>query len=234
LESAAVSVGDVNVDENENTTIRFGVYGPYPGDPFDGYEHEDPIKAGDKLHLPLEGLGERIQFDGQTFSSIPETANHPATMITWFGAEAYCTFYGWRLPTELEWEKSARGTLIIDGHGLAFPWGNQIESNRANYYSSRDLFEKISGNLGGTTPVGFYNGQTYQGYQTMDQASPYGLYDMAGNVWQWTGNDYQNQHYRYLRGGSFYSYEVDLRVWKRNSAGPTYFAPDVGFRCARE
>ena len=233
-DAGLIKIGDVEVVENENISTRFGAYGPYPGDPFDGYEHEDQIEAGDKLHIPLEGLGERILYDGKTFTAIPELKNHPVTMVTWFGAEAYCAYYGWRLPTELEWEKAARGTEIIDGHGLAFPWGNEIESNYANYYSSHDLFEKISWKLGGTTPVGLYNGKTYQGFKTKDQASPYGLYDMAGNVWQWTGDDYPRQHYRYLRGGSFYSYEVDLRVWKRNSAGPTYFAPDVGFRCARD
>jgi len=54
---------------------------------------------------------------------------------------------------------------------------------------------------------------------------------MAGNVWQWMGDDYPDQHYRYLRGGSYYSYAVDLRVWKNNSAHPNYYSPQVGFRC---
>jgi formylglycine-generating enzyme required for sulfatase activity len=229
-----IEVGDIEVVENEKISTQYGAYGHYPGDPFDGYEHEDPIEAGDKLQIPMDGQGERILFDGKTFKAIPELRNHPVTMVSWFGADAYCAYYGWRLPTELEWEKAARGTELIDGRGLAFPWGNELESNHANYYSSHDLFEKLVGKLGGTTPVGLYNGGTYQGFKTKDQASPYGLYDMAGNVWQWTGDDYPKQHYRYLRGGSFYSYEVDLRVWKRNSAGPTYFAPDVGFRCARD
>jgi formylglycine-generating enzyme required for sulfatase activity len=235
LAAGTIQVGEVDVIENENITPTYGVIGDYPGDPFDGYEHEDPIDAGNKLHLPLEGLGERISFDGTVFTFIPEYANHPVTMISWFGAEAYCDFYGWRLPLELEWEKAARGTdLDSDGHGRAFPWGSEIHGSYANYYSSADLFEKITGKSGGTTPVGFYNGKTYQGYKTEDQASPYGLYDMAGNVWQWTGDDYAKQHYRYLRGGSFFSYEVDLRVWKNNSAGPTFYAADVGFRCAQD
>ncbi len=234
LTTGEISLGEVDVIEDENITTRFGVFGSYPGDPFDEYEHEDQIVEGNKLHLPLEGQGERILFDGKVFSFIPELENHPVTMVTWFGAEAYCAYYGWRLPSELEWEKAARGTETINGRGFAFPWGNEIGSNYANYYSSHDLFEKIAGKLGGTTPVGLYNGTTYQGFQTRDQASPYGLYDMSGNVWQWTGDDYPKQHYRYLRGGSFYSFEVDLRVWKRNSAGPTFFAPDVGFRCAQD
>ncbi|MFN2282007.1 MAG: formylglycine-generating enzyme family protein [Anaerolineales bacterium] len=234
LASGDIQVGQVEVIENENSTTHYGVFGPYPGDPFDGSKHEDPIRAGNKLHYPLEGRGESIAFDGETFSTAPGLANHPLTMVSWFGAQAYCEYFGWHLPSELEWEKAARGTeLDSNGHGRAFPWGWEIERNQANYYSSFDLFEKIYGKLGSTTPVGFYNGRSYDGYQTLDQASPYGLYDMAGNVWQWTGDVYPDQHYRYLRGGSFYSYEVDLRVWKGNSAGPTYFAPDVGFRCAR-
>jgi formylglycine-generating enzyme required for sulfatase activity len=84
-----------------------------------------------------------------------------------------------------------------------------------------------------TTPVGFYNGQAYGDYTTLKSASPYGLYDMAGNVWQWTGNVYAGQHYRYLRGGSKDTYAMDLRVWVRNNATPTSYSPGVGFRCVR-
>jgi formylglycine-generating enzyme required for sulfatase activity len=84
-----------------------------------------------------------------------------------------------------------------------------------------------------TSPVGFYNGKEYAGYQTLDSISPYGLYDMAGNVWQWTGDVYEGMHYRFMRGGSKDTYEMDLRLWVRNNATPTYFSPGVGFRCAR-
>jgi len=234
LQESTVEVGEVDVRRGEETQEQLGVFGYYPGDPFHNYKHERKVPAENKLHIPLDEEGLRLTRESQTFSALPEYANHPMTMVTWFGAQAYCQYYGWRLPTELEWEKAARGTEMINGHGLPFPWGTEIERNHANYYSSFDLFEKIYGKLGNTTPVGLYNGKTYDGYQTQDQASPYGLYDMAGNAWQWTGNVYEKQHYRYLRGGSFYSYEVDLRVWKRNSAGPTYYAPDVGFRCARD
>jgi len=234
LEDGLISISDVDVIENENITSWYGVAGYYPGEPFDGYKHEDPIDPGDKLYLPLQGTGERITYKNGIFSSLPVYQNHPVTMVSWFGAEAFCDYYGWRLPTELEWEKAARGTELVDERGWAFPWGNEIHTNYANYYSSSDLFERLAGKLGGTTPVGLFNGGSYDGFKTYDHASSYGLYDMAGNVWQWTGDDYHKQHYRYLRGGSFYSYEVDLRVWKRNSAGPTYFAPDVGFRCASD
>jgi len=233
LAADAVRIGEVEVETGEQVWVKEGIAGFYPGDPFDGYKHEEEIKAGDKLFVPMHDDGLRLVFDGQQFAAIPEYRNHPMTMVTWFGANAYCTFYDWRLPTEVEWEKAARGTDLIEGAGLPFPWGTQIEANNSNYYSSFDLFEKMFGKLGNTTPVGFYNGRTYDGYETLDSASPYGLYDMAGNVWEWTGDDYPSQHYRHMRGGSFYSYEVDLRVWKFNSAGPQHFSPAVGFRCAR-
>ena len=152
----------------------------------------------------------------------------PVVLVTWFGAKAYCEFYDNRLPLEFEWEKAARGT-----DGRAYPWGDEIARNNANFYSSHDLFEKIVGGLGDTTPVGFYNGQAYEGYQTLDSPSPYSLYDMAGNVWQWSGDIYDDTHLRYMRGGSKENYEYNLRTWTRNNAGPEYFSPNVGFRCVR-
>jgi formylglycine-generating enzyme len=233
LAAGFIRNGTVEIEAGEKIWVEEGVAGFYPGDPYDGYKHEEEIKAGEKLYIPLQDEGLRLSFDGKQFAAIQEYRNHPMTMVTWFGANAYCAFYDWRLPTEIEWEKAARGIEMVDGAGLPFPWGTQIERNNANFYSSFDLFEKMFGKLGNTTPVGFYNGSTYDGYETLDSASPYGLYDMAGNVWQWTGDDYPKQHYRYMRGGSFYSYEVDLRVWKSNSAGPQYYSPAVGFRCTR-
>ena len=165
---------------------------------------------------------------GIKFNANPPYENHPMVLVTWFGAKAYCDFYGWRLPNESEWEKAARGT-----DGRAYPWGNQIQAENANYYSSQDIFEKIIARLGDTTPVGFYNGRAYSNYITLDSPSPYGLYDMAGNVWQWTADIFEGTHYRSLRGGSKADYEYNLRVWTRNSAGPDYASPNVGFRCAR-
>lgn len=145
------------------------------------------------------------------------------------GAMSYRDFYDWRLPSEIEWEKATR---CVDSR--PYPWGDSIERNNANYYSSHDIFEKIAGGLGDTTPVGFYNGQTYEDYETLDSPSPYGLYDMAGNVWQWTGDVYEDQHYRYMHGGAKDNYAYNLRVWTRNSAGPEHYGPNIGFRCGRD
>jgi formylglycine-generating enzyme required for sulfatase activity len=218
----ALADGSVNIAGEQ-------VVGYYPGDEFHAHEHELEIKAGDWLHIPLDDTGLRLDFDGNTFTPQPGYENHPMSMVTWFGAKAYCDFNDWRLPTEVEWEKAARGE-----DRRPFPWGDSIEAANANYYSSHDVFEKIIGGLGDTTPVGFYNGSTYEGYATVDSPNPYGLYDMAGNVWQWSGDVYDDQHYRYMRGGSKDNYAYNLRVWTRNSAGPDYFSPAVGFRCLRD
>lgn len=205
------------------------VVGYYPGDIFRAYRHEEEITPGDYFHIPLDGEWLRLDFDGTTFTTKSGYENHPMVAVTWFGAKAYCDFYGWRLPTDFEWEKAARGT-----DGLPYPWGDDIQRNNANFYSSRDPFEEVVGRLGDTTPVGFYNGQTHLGYQTLDSPSPYGLYDMAGNVWQWLGNVYPNQHYRYMRGGGKDARDYKLRVWEFDNAEPIYFSPNVGFRCARD
>lgn len=219
--NAALADGSITADNSE-------ILGYYPGDEFHGVKHEEQITAGDKLFLPLDDPSQRIHFDGQIFTVQPGYENHPMTMVTWFGAWAYCGYHDWRLPTEKEWEKAARGA-----DNRAFPWGESISRESANFYASRDPFEDMSSFGSRTSPVGFYNGKAYDGYQTLDSASPFGLYDMAGNVWQWTGNVYEGMHYRFMRGGSKDTYEMDLRLWVRNNAAPSYFSPGVGFRCAR-
>ena len=218
----ALAAGAIKVEDN-------AVKGYYPGEPFDGHAHEKKIEPGYKVYMPLDKPGVAITFANNRFSVKKGWENHPVVMVSWFGANAYCQFYGWRLPTEKEWEKAARGT-----DGRAYPWGNEIHRNQANYYSSRNLLKKIWGDGVFTTPVGYFNGKTYGNYQTRDGRSPYGLYDMAGNVWQWTGDDYHDTHLRYMRGGSFSNYEYNLRVWARNSAGPEYYDLNVGFRCVRD
>ena len=220
--NAALADGTLKVDDTQ-------IVGFYPGDAFHAVKHEVEITASDYIFVPLSDPASRFSFDGTTFSVNAGYENHPMTNVSWFGAWGYCGYYHYRLPTELEWEKSARGA-----DGRPFPWGEDISRNNANYYASRDPFEDMASFGSWTSPVGFYNGQTYNGYATLDSASPYGLYDMAGNVWQWTGNVYEGQHYRYLRGGSKDTYDMDLRVWVRNNATPTYFSPDIGFRCARD
>lgn len=218
----ALTAGKVRIAEEK-------VNGYYPGDTFHGGRHEEEVPAGDKPHVTLSDPGLRLTFDNGVFTADDGYANHPMVLVTWFGAKAYCESEGARLPTEAEWEKAARGT-----DGRPYPWGQEITDQNANYYSSGDPFERDAGKLGDTTPIGFFNGRSHEGFATVDSPSPYGAYDMAGNVWQWTADVYEGMHYRYLRGGSKADHGYNLRVWTRNSARPDYWSPNVGFRCVRD
>ena len=205
------------------------ITGYYPGDKFTNYKHEAEISAGDWIYMPLNDPALRIEEINGTFKVVRGYENHPVVFVSWFAANAYAEYYGYRLPTENEWEKAARGSE----DNRPFPWGSGISGNNANFYSSHDLFEKIAKGSGNTTPVGFYNGQSYNGYKTINSATPYGLYDMAGNVWQWMGEIREHTHLRYMRGGSKTDHAYNLRIWTSNSAGPDYVSSSIGFRCVR-
>ncbi len=159
-------------------------------------------------------------------------ANHPVVHVSWYAAVAYAQWVGKRLPTEAEWEKAARGGLVSQ----IYPWGNSIDSSNANY----------SRNVRQTTPVGDY------------PANNYGLYDMAGNVWEWCLDIYNEDFYvkspcrnpfaggtlknltdffrnvkssRVLRGGSCSVEPQDVRCTTRTWKSPDIPCPDLGFRC---
>ena len=109
----ALAKGSVKIDGDS-------VVGYYPGDEFHGHKHEVEITAGDWLHVPLTDPSLRLTFDGTTFGVKPGYENHPMTVVTWFGAKAYCEFSGGRLPSEAEWERAARR-----GRRAAVPLGRR-------------------------------------------------------------------------------------------------------------
>lgn len=169
----------------------------------------------------------RIDFIGGEFILYPPSGyvlsdylNHPVVYVTWFGAWHYAKHYNLRLPTEQEWEKAARGMT-----GYDYPWGNTIDGSRANYSDSGDPYDN------GTTPAGYYDGSTHYGYATTDSPSPYGVYDMSGNVSDWT-DSWLNQ-FRIIRGGSWSNNPTyhDLKSWNRPATIPTVSDYQRGFRC---
>lgn len=138
-------------------------------------------------------------------------ANHPVVMVSWYDADAYCRWRQARLPAEAEWEKAARGT-----DGLTYPWGDEFDKDRCNIADS---------GIKDTVPVGKYSPWG---------DSPYGLADMAGNVWEWVADNYQGMTTRkVLRGGSWTSSPVSARAARRFYSEPVNRNDNIGFRCAK-
>ena len=186
---------------------------------------------------------------------------HPMVEVSWYGSTAYCNWKsqqeglqqcydpnfvcdfsknGYRLPTEAEWEYAARGGEHSPYY--RFPWGDSIDGSMANYAESGDPYE--TGTYPWTTPIGYYDGgQTPAG---TNMANGYGLYDVAGNVWEWC-NDWYGSYssspqtnptgpasgtLRVCRGGYWSTDDGRCRVARRSNyyGNPSYLVNRFGFR----
>jgi serine/threonine-protein kinase len=173
----------------------------------------------------------------------PARPGHPAVQVSWFDAQAYCKWNGRRLPTEAEWDKAARGV-----EGVVYPWAQAFDGNAgwvnfcdANCAASwRDSNSDDGATR--TSTVGRYP----------FGASPFGIFDMSGNVWEWVADWYDFRGYyqvpdanptgpeqsvpvenlKTVRGGSWFDRAVDVRASVRNKFTPDTRNNIVGFRCA--
>lgn len=188
----------------------------------------DKYEVSNKQYLPF------VQETNRTppiywMNGVPpgKKINHPVVFVTWYDGNAFCHWKGKRLPTAIEWEKAARGN-----DERTYPWGDEFDESKANTpYSQR----------GDTTPVGSFP----------TGVSPYGVYDMSGNVWEWTASWYKaypgnhkrrletyGERYRVLKGGSyvdcsFYHCGISAPVFNRSFFKPETRNNSFGFRCAK-
>lgn len=215
----------IEANESGDVWISGGISGNSVQGFYSGDEH---YSGGNYTLYSLGDAGDnynygRINWNGTTFIVTEGYGNHPVVYVTWFGAYKFAEHYGIRLPTEQEWEKAARGNT-----GYDYPWGNSIDGSRANYRDSGDPWDN------GTTPSGFYNGQTYEGFATTDSPSQFGAYDMAGNVWEWTNSWIsEGSSSRVLRGGSWDTGTSHCRSWNRYYFNPNSSYNYLGFRLVR-
>jgi|SaaInlStandDraft_7_1057024.scaffolds.fasta_scaffold53763_2 formylglycine-generating enzyme len=162
-------------------------------------------------------------------------SNLPVERVTWYEAMDYCKKVGKRLPTEAEWEWAAKG-----GKQGTFAWGDEAESNRANFCDrscdKRWKEKQFEDGYSHTAPVGSF------------PANDFGVYDMAGNVYEWVLDWYDEDYYeekphenpkgpekgsrKVIRGGSWINYSVGVRPSDRTDAKPSKKINFVGFRCA--
>jgi formylglycine-generating enzyme required for sulfatase activity len=164
-----------------------------------------------------------IQSPNKIYFGNPQYDNYPVVYVDWNMAKAHCEWRGARLPTEAEWEKAARGT-----EGNIYAWGKDLDCQKANYQNCVNYTTEV-----GSYPAGL---------------SPYGAYDMTGNVWEWVADWYSDNYYsksssqnppgpisgqsRVLRGGAWPRF--DITTYHRTNFAPTYNTFDIGFRCARD
>ena len=184
------------------------------GEPYEMLDRE--VSAGD---FRAFAAASKLQMPRQ-----PEwyaDASHPVVNVTWTEAEAYCGWVGGRLPTEAEWEHAARGGL----DGRLFPWGDEFEGQAVARHDLPAERYDFTGPVGLFAPNGF------------------GLFDMAGNVWEWTASEHRPTHatepvpgydLRTIKGGSWDNSPRRLRVSERAALSRSgRHNLYVGFRCVR-
>ena len=219
-----IPAGEVSLGTNLKTDLTFGT----EADPrvvfvqafyIDKYE----VTNGQYAKFLSETEHRKPKFWDDAMLNVPE---QPVVGVNWEDAEVYAAWAGKRLPTASEWEKAARG---IDGR--LYPWGNDYDATRGNFDDGGGMDGSTDGHAMAPAPVGnFING-----------VSPYGLHDMAGNVWEWVTEQQSGQpkttngETYAIRGGSWTNGAGDTRttVAYIYPAQCSDHSSSVGFRCAK-
>jgi hypothetical protein len=197
----AYASGDITVDAND----IIGANGSNGGEDFVGELYYDAAGLGGTIAGAVNGGAARINYNGSSFAIDSGFDDHPVTYVSWYGATAFCNYYGYRLPTEWEWQ------AVADYDGtFTYGCGASIDVNTANYSDSP--------HQDGTTAVGSFG--TYG----------YGMCDMAGNVWEWTNSGSPNF---VIRGGSWRIQVSGCTVSYKDNDIPGYSGYVSGFRVCR-
>ena len=210
---------------------------------------EEGFFAEEKIYF--NSVNSRITYDGNDYSITEGFENHPLTGISWFGGFQYAFDNQLELPTDKHWEKAARGysnsnypwsmhfcqdngSIVCnisdcDTGETSFPCLDVISELNANFSNSSDPWEE---NFLATTPVGYYNGYNF----TIDSPSYYGVYDMSGNVREWTKTLNTDGSRYILKGGAFIHSQTanELKVWGYSEIEPDRSYSNVGIRLVKD
>jgi formylglycine-generating enzyme required for sulfatase activity len=206
---------------NEVTNAQFAAFVTASGHVSDAERGHKAYVWTDKWRI-VEGA--RWRHPHGVDDTITGRENHPVMQVSAGDGDAFCAYYGMRLPSEDEWEYAARGR-----DGRRYPWGNDApragDNRRANFGTIACCAADEADGYLRTAPVGSYR----------EGASPFGLNDMAGNVWEWTSSPFPGQTgFRVLRGGGWGNNPYCLRTAYRHGNRPTTSLDMVGFRCAAD
>ena len=247
--TSQLGIGSTMISEKDGMTLLYVPAGEFTMGSDNGERDEKPVHTVDldafwidqtevttAMYLDCVNDGECEEPARTKYYSDSNHASHPVVYVYWHDAFNYCSWADRRLPTEAEWEKAASWNDSTK-EKFVYPWGNDFNCSKGNF-SNRSY--PNCNNFPITSPVGSFSTST----------SPYGAFDMVGNVWEWVADWYSETYYaspsipnplgpdsgtyRVMRGGAYYSSLITPNYRSANRAGnfPSYADPLIGFRCA--
>jgi formylglycine-generating enzyme required for sulfatase activity len=215
-----VSAGPFTMGSDRGDVDEVPVHSVY----LDGF-YIDKYEVTNALYKDCVNSNACYQPKDINYFSNSQYADHPVVFVDWNMAKTYCEWRGEKLPTEAQWEKAARGT-----DSRTYPWGEGIDCSKANYLDCSENTSSVTSHP--------------------DGASPYGVYDMAGNVWEWVADWYSATYYqvspmenpsgpsegtlKVVRGGAWNVDTVAVYSSVRNAKDPSIADNDIGFRCVTD